>query len=40
MVARDISADLPYQSRYIEVLGSQIHYVEEGVGDPILFLAR
>ncbi len=38
MVARDISADFPYQSRYIEVLGSQIHYVDEGAGDPILFL--
>ena len=33
-----ISAEFPYESRYVEVLGSNMHYVEEGVGDPILFL--
>ena len=33
-----ISAEMPYESRYIEVLGSKIHYVEGGQGDPILFL--
>ncbi len=33
-----ISADFPYASHYVEVLGSQIHYVDEGAGDPILFL--
>jgi len=35
---RTISADFPYTSRYIEVHGSQLHYVDEGSGDPILFL--
>lgn len=35
---QDISADFPYKSNYIEVLGSRIHYVDEGSGDPILFL--
>ena len=33
-----ISADFPYQSKFIEVLGSQMHYVDEGEGDPILLL--
>jgi haloalkane dehalogenase len=33
-----ISAGFPYESRYVEVLGSRLHYVEEGEGDPILFL--
>jgi len=35
---QDISADFPYKSNYIEVHGSRIHYVDEGSGDPILFL--
>jgi haloalkane dehalogenase len=34
----EISADMPYETRYVEVLGSQIAYVEAGEGDPILFL--
>ncbi len=33
-----ISADFPFESRYVQVLGSRMHYVEEGQGDPILFL--
>lgn len=35
---KDISADFPFKSKYIEIHGSKIHYVEEGAGDPILFL--
>src|SRR5215475_1350360 len=35
---RKISADFHYTSHYIEVHGSRIHYVDEGSGDPILFL--
>src|SRR5215471_18920808 len=35
---RTISADFPYKSHYIEVHGSKLHYVDEGSGDPILFL--
>ncbi|MEM6802042.1 MAG: haloalkane dehalogenase [Bacteroidota bacterium] len=27
--AQDISSEFPYESKYIEVLGSQMHYVEE-----------
>ena len=36
--AEPISAEMPYESRFVEVLGSKIHYVEGGQGDPILFL--
>jgi haloalkane dehalogenase len=39
MVAnKSISTDFPFESKYIEVEGSQIHYIEEGAGDPVLFL--
>ena len=33
-----ISAEFPYESKYVEVLGSKMHFVESGDGDPILFL--
>lgn len=33
-----ISADFPFNSNYIQVHGSNMHYVDEGSGDPILFL--
>ncbi|MFQ5349949.1 MAG: haloalkane dehalogenase [Thermoanaerobaculia bacterium] len=35
---REISAAFPFESRYVEVLGSKMHYVDEGVGEPVLFL--
>ena len=35
---KEISAAFPFESKYIEVEGSKIHYVDEGTGDPILFL--
>ena len=38
MVAEKISADFPYESRFLEIDGANIHYVEKGAGDPILFL--
>jgi haloalkane dehalogenase len=38
MTAPEISADFPFESKYIEIRGSRIHYIEEGSGDPILFL--
>ncbi len=38
MVAEKISADFPYESRFLEVHGANIHYIEKGSGDPILFL--
>jgi haloalkane dehalogenase len=33
-----ISAAFPFESKYLEVKGSKIHYIDEGEGDPILFL--
>ncbi len=33
-----ISPDYPFKPNYVEVLGSQMHYVDVGSGDPILLL--
>ena len=33
-----ISSEFNYKSKFIDILGSKMHYIEEGVGDPILFL--
>lgn len=38
MTAKTISADFPFESKYVEVHGSKMHYIDEGSGDPILFL--
>lgn len=38
MSTKEISAAFPFESRFVDVLGSRMHYVEEGSGDPILFL--
>ncbi len=35
---KEISAKFPFESRYLEVKGSKIHYIDEGKGDPILFI--
>jgi hypothetical protein len=35
---KEISAVFPFNSNYIEVHGSRIHYIDEGSGNPILFL--
>lgn len=37
-VERDISADFPFESRFINIGEDTIHYVESGEGDPILLL--
>ena len=37
-IEQKISADFPFESHYVEVLGSRMHYIDEGTGDPILFL--
>lgn len=34
MSDKPISAAFPFESKYVEVAGSRIHYVEEGGGDP------
>ncbi|TCL08106.1 haloalkane dehalogenase [Shimia isoporae] len=33
-----ISAEFPFESRFVDVNGSRIHYVDEGEGDPVLFI--
>jgi len=38
MTTKAISANFPFESKYLEVYGSKIHYIDEGAGDPILFL--
>lgn len=35
---KSISSDFPFRSQYIEIHGSKIHYIDEGTGDPVLFL--
>jgi len=35
---KNISSDFPFESKYLEVKGSKMHYVDVGEGDPILFL--
>ena len=34
----NISADFPFESKYLNVKGSKMHYIDVGEGDPILFL--
>ena len=38
MIDDRISEEMLYPSTFVDVLGSRMHYVESGVGDPILFL--
>jgi len=33
-----ISADFPFQSKYVDILDSTLHYVDEGQGTTFLFL--
>lgn len=35
---KDISADFPFESRFIELGKERIHYVESGEGEPLLLL--
>jgi haloalkane dehalogenase len=37
-MSKYISTEFPFESCYLEVKGSKIHYIDEGEGDPILFL--
>src|SRR5215813_1561966 len=36
--SENISAEFPFELAYVSVLGSKMAYVDEGQGDPILFL--
>lgn len=38
MVESNISDNFPFDSHYVEIYGSRMHYIDEGDGDPILFL--
>lgn len=38
MNEKQISAEFSFESKFIEILGSKIHYIDEGEGEPILFL--
>lgn len=33
-----ISAYFPFESKYVDVHGSRLHYLDKGTGDPILFM--
>jgi len=35
---QEISAAFPFESKWVGVNGSRMHYVEEGEGEPVLFL--
>lgn len=37
-MSNNVSPEFPFESKYVEVQGSNIHYIDEGAGDPILFL--
>ncbi|MCI0488604.1 MAG: haloalkane dehalogenase [Blastocatellia bacterium] len=37
-VNEEISAGFPFKSRFVEVEGAMMHYIDEGAGDPILLL--
>ena len=34
----NISPEFPFESKYVKIQGSNIHYIEAGTSDPILFL--
>ncbi len=38
MTAKDIVSEFAFTSKFIEINGSNIHYIEEGTGDPIVFI--
>ena len=35
---KQVSTEFPFRSNFVEVHGSKIHYIDEGKGEPILFL--
>ncbi|ARV05430.1 hypothetical protein BTO04_01410 [Polaribacter sp. SA4-10] len=37
-MSKHISSEFPFESKYLNVKGSKVHYIDEGEGDPILFL--
>ena len=37
-MTRDISSAFPYTKKFLDIRGRRIAYVDEGSGDPIIFL--
>ena len=37
-MTNEISAEFPFESKFVDVHGSKMHYIDEGEGDTILFL--
>ena len=37
-MTKEISSDFPFESMYVTINGSKMHYIDVGEGDPILFL--
>ena len=37
-MSTEISAAFPFESKFLDVKGSKMHYIEEGEGDAMLFL--
>lgn len=35
---KSISAEFPFSAKFIEVHGARMHYIDEGAGEPVLFL--
>jgi haloalkane dehalogenase len=38
MTSKEISSEFPFKSKFIEINGSNIHYIEAGTGDPVVFI--
>lgn len=38
MTGKDVPAEFPFESKFVDVLGSKMHYIDVGEGDPIVFL--
>ena len=36
--SREISTEFPFESKFVEVHGARMHFIDVGEGDPILFL--
>ncbi len=34
----EVSSEFPFESRFVQVLGSRMHYVESGEGDAVVFI--
>ena len=37
-MTEEISSEFPFESKFVEINGSKMHYIDVGEGDPILFL--